>query len=110
MIDVDVSRAKEFLTDSEFEEAQGKAEQSFRTVKNKTGKGAEWLGWRDMLNDPNDAILEQLDSLAARIRQDADVFILCGIGARILELVQLLMHSRTFLVITDQRYFMPDTI
>jgi len=80
MIDVDVSRAKEFLTDSEFEEAQRKAEQSFRTVKNKTGKGAEWLGWRDMLKDPNDAILEQLDSLAARIRQDADVFILCGIG------------------------------
>lgn len=80
MIDVDISRAKRFLTDSEFEEAYRKAEQSFKSVKDKTGKGAEWLGWRDMLEDPNDAILEQLDSLATSIREDADVFIVCGIG------------------------------
>ena len=30
--------------------------------------------------DPNDAMLEELDSLAARIRAEADVFIVCGIG------------------------------
>jgi glucose-6-phosphate isomerase len=80
MIDVDVSRAKDFLTDQEFEDAFEKAQQSFKSVRDKTGEGAEWLGWRDMLEDPNDAILEQLDSLGAQIRADADVFIVCGIG------------------------------
>ncbi len=80
MIEVDVSRAKQFLTDAEFADAHSQAKESFSTVINKTGKGAEWLGWRDMLEDPNDAKLEQLDSLASDIRADADVFIVCGIG------------------------------
>lgn len=80
MIKVDVSQAKSFLTDGEFEKAITKAQKSLETVQNKTGAGSEWLGWRDLLEDPNDAILEQLDGLAAEVREDADVFIVCGIG------------------------------
>lgn len=80
MIDIDVSRAKQFLTDAEFGDAYRKAQESFSAVLNRSGEGAEWLGWRDMLEDPNDAILEQLDSLASEIRADADVFVVCGIG------------------------------
>lgn len=80
MIDIDISRAKQFLTDEEFNKAYSKAEESLKKVQDKTGEGSEWLGWRDMLRDPNDAILEQLDSLASSIRAEADVFIVCGIG------------------------------
>ncbi|MGD8426082.1 MAG: glucose-6-phosphate isomerase [Balneolaceae bacterium] len=80
MIKVDIRQAKSFLTDEEFETALKKAQDSFKAVQNKSGEGAEWLGWRDLLEDPNDAILEQLDSLASSIREDADVFIVCGIG------------------------------
>ena len=80
MVEVDVSRAKDFLSDKEFKKAYHKAKESFQLVKNKTGKGAEWLGWRELLEDPNDAELEQLDSLATAIRAEADVFIVCGIG------------------------------
>jgi len=80
MIEVDVSQARSFLTDEEFEGALEKARVSLDAVINKTGGGAEWLGWRDLLEDPNDAILEQLDRLANAIREEADVFIVCGIG------------------------------
>lgn len=80
MLSVDISRARQFLSDDEFETAFEKAEESFGDVKDRSGKGAQWLGWRDLLNDPNDAELEQLDHLAAQIRKDADVFIVCGIG------------------------------
>lgn len=80
MIDINISRAKQFLKDKEFKEAYSKAEKSFKAVREQSGEGSEWLGWRDLLEDPNDAILEQLDSLAATIRADADVFIICGIG------------------------------
>ncbi len=80
MIEVDLSRAKRFLSDKEFETAKQEANEAFRKVHERSGEGAEWLGWRDMLEDPNDAILEQLDSLATEIRADADVFIVCGIG------------------------------
>lgn len=80
MIKVDISRAKQFLDKEEFQQAFRKAEASFQSVQDKSGAGAEWLGWRDLLEDPNDAILEQLDSLSAAIRAEADVFISCGIG------------------------------
>jgi glucose-6-phosphate isomerase len=80
MIDIDISRAKQFLKDKKFKEAYSKAEKSLKSVREKTGEGSEWLGWRDILKDPNDAILERLDSLATSIRSEADVFIVCGIG------------------------------
>lgn len=80
MVKADLSRAKEFLTDEEFGQAFQEAEKSLQLIKNKSGEGAEWLGWRDLLKDPNDAELEQLDRLATSIRAQADVFIICGIG------------------------------
>lgn len=80
MITLDVSRGKKFLTDDEYKQAYRKAEEALQMVRQKSGEGSKWLGWRDLLEDPNDAILEQLDSLAAAIRAKADVFIVCGIG------------------------------
>ncbi|SMO42144.1 glucose-6-phosphate isomerase [Fodinibius sediminis] len=80
MIEVEISRARTFVTDQEFDSSYEKAKQAFRQVQQKDGEGAEWLGWRTLLSDPNDAILEQLDGLASAIRDDADVFIVCGIG------------------------------
>lgn len=80
MITINTGRAKEFLTDEEFTQAHEKARNAFGDVQSRSGEGAEWLGWRDMLSDPNDAILEQIDSLASKVRDQADVFIVCGIG------------------------------
>jgi len=80
MIKINTSRAKQFLAEDEFSQAYQQTEDAFETVKRGSGEGSEWLGWRDLLADPNDAILEQIDSLAANIREQADVFIVCGIG------------------------------
>ncbi len=80
MIQINTEKAKQFLDNGKFQTSYRKAEESLTRIQNGTGEGAEWLGWRDLLAEPNDAILEQLDSLAADIREDADVFIVCGIG------------------------------
>lgn len=80
MIKVDLSRAQEFIEDEAFKNAQDKARNAWESVRDESGSGAEWLGWRHLLHDPNDAILEELDRLAAAIRENADVFIVCGIG------------------------------
>lgn len=80
MLTVDLSKAKEFLSDGDFNEALAKAEQSFELVRSGEGAGSEMLGWRRILADPNDAVLEQIDSQAEQIRANADVFIVCGIG------------------------------
>lgn len=80
MITIDVSKAKKHLTNEEFNVAYKKTQQSYNQVVEGTGEGSNWLGWRGMLADPNDAILEQIDRVAQNIRQQADVFIVCGIG------------------------------
>jgi glucose-6-phosphate isomerase len=51
-----------------------------RAVIEGTGAGAEFLGWRSLLEDPNDALLEDVVSTAEKIRRDADVFVCVGIG------------------------------
>lgn len=80
MLNIDISKARSFLSENEFNDALAKAEESFKLVQSGRGDGAEMLGWRTLLSDPNDAELEQIESLAAQVRADADVFIACGIG------------------------------
>ena len=80
MITTDVKSARSFLSDNEYAKVYELAEKSYRQVKNKSGQGSEWLGWQRILKQPNDAELEAIASHAARIRQEADVFVVCGIG------------------------------
>lgn len=80
MIKCDVRIARSFLDDSAYITARSKTDFGYKQLLEKTGPGSEWLGWRDILANPNDAILEEIDSLAKMVRSDADIFIVCGIG------------------------------
>jgi glucose-6-phosphate isomerase len=80
MIDIDIVGTKEFISDSEIEQSGLKAKKAFQTLKDGTGPGSEWLGWRRILKNPNDAELDKIEQHGASIRKDADIFIVCGIG------------------------------
>ena len=80
MINVDVDGARKFITDEEFNIGKEKAKEGLKSVKEGTGKGSEWLGWRRILKSPNDAELDRIEQHAQKIREDADLFIVCGIG------------------------------
>lgn len=80
MIKADLSGAKPFVADEEFKTATDKASAAFRQVLEGSGKGNDWLGWRRILQTPNDAELDQIERHAQKIREDADIFIVCGIG------------------------------
>ncbi len=80
MIRFNHEHAHPFLEAGALEKAVAQTRDAFAKVQNKTGHGPEWLGWRDLLSKPNDALLNEIDRLAASIREDADVFIVCGIG------------------------------
>jgi glucose-6-phosphate isomerase len=80
MIKTDTSIARKFIDRLDYENAFDKAEAAIFSVREKTGEGTEWMGWRHILKNPNDAILEQIESHAESIRKEADVFIVCGIG------------------------------
>ena len=80
MIKVDVGGAKHFIDNEDFEEALEQASQAYKKVKDGSGLGSNWLGWRRILNQPNDAELDRIEQHAQSIREDADIFIVCGIG------------------------------
>jgi glucose-6-phosphate isomerase len=77
---LDLTQALPFLDNAALDDAGRRIRDAFAQVKAGTGKGAEWLGWRRILAQPDDALLNRIDSLAAEIRRDAEVFIVCGIG------------------------------
>lgn len=80
MIKVDIRGIESFITHEEIDQALVLTRESLASIRNRSGKGAEWLGWIDILRQPNDALLNEIDALATSIRMDADVFIVCGIG------------------------------
>lgn len=80
MVKIDVDGAKKFIKNEEFADANQKAEAAYQQVADGSGLGSEWLGWRRILSEPNDAELEEITDHASRIREDADLFIVCGIG------------------------------
>ena len=51
-----------------------------RRVLDGTTQSPEMLGWRQMLLDPDDALLENVASVADEVRQRADVLLCIGIG------------------------------
>ncbi|MFU8812490.1 MAG: glucose-6-phosphate isomerase [Balneolaceae bacterium] len=80
MIDVNIEGATPFIDQDDFEAGIEKAKEAFINVQDSSGVGSNWLGWRRILREPNDAELDSMAQHAQRIRQDADVFIVCGIG------------------------------
>jgi glucose-6-phosphate isomerase len=80
MISTDTSGALGFIDKNDLQQNIDKAAKALDMVQSGTGLGSEWLGWRRIMKEPNDAEIDDISNLAAEIRKDADVFILCGIG------------------------------
>ncbi|PKD44725.1 glucose-6-phosphate isomerase [Rhodohalobacter barkolensis] len=80
MIKIKLDNAVDFVEESELESALQQAEKAFKQVVDGTGPGNDWLGWRRILAEPNDAEIDQIQQHATKIREDADIFIVCGIG------------------------------
>lgn len=76
----ETGQAESFLDQAAMQRALERAGDANRELVEGSGPGAEWLGWRRMLRQPDDALLEQVDATASSIRQEADVLVVCGIG------------------------------
>jgi len=80
MITVDLKRTNKIISEHQLEKALSLAGTAKEQIANRTCKGSEWLGWQTILETPNDAELDEISSHATRIREEADIFIVCGIG------------------------------
>jgi glucose-6-phosphate isomerase len=79
-INVDFQHIRSFFTSEEIFKSKEKAGAELSSLFNRNGKGSEWLGWLDLLEEPNDALVNQIAQHASDIRKDADVFVIVGIG------------------------------
>ncbi len=80
MFTIDHSPTRPFITDNEWDHAKETVKKASSDLNNRSGKGTEWLGWQDILKEPNDALLESMEAIGSEIYKKADVFIVCGIG------------------------------
>ena len=80
MIQFDFTGTDPFLNKSQWEGLSRRAQAAHEAVLNGTGAGKEWLGWRRILKDPNDALLENIAAVGQEIASRADVLLCIGIG------------------------------
>ena len=80
MIQFDFSGVEPFLDLSRVDGYTNRAQAAHKAVLNGSGAGNEWLGWRHMLAEPNDALLESLSAVGREISERADVLLCVGIG------------------------------
>ena len=80
MIQLETQHALSFLNDGARDDIRPAVEAAHRQVLEGTGPGSEFLGWRDLVTDPNDALLEDIQATATEIRERADVLVCIGIG------------------------------
>lgn len=80
MIHIDVSAAHSFLKPGARGSIQPELLAAHAALIDRTGAGAEFLGWLDVLERVDTSLLQRIQDDAAEIRQRADVLVCIGIG------------------------------
>ncbi|HYE95272.1 MAG TPA: glucose-6-phosphate isomerase [Rubricoccaceae bacterium] len=80
MFTLDRRHALPFLDPDLRDALTPRVEAAHQAVLDGTGAGAEMLGWRQMLLDPDDALLGRVVEVAEEVRARADVLLCIGIG------------------------------
>lgn len=80
MLRLDTTAARSLIDGTSLEALRPRVEAAHTAVLEKTGAGNQFLGWRDLLLEPDEHLLNEIESVAATVRQHADVFVCIGIG------------------------------
>ena len=80
MLRFDPQAALTFLDDGALDSLRPRIEAAHQKLLDGSGVGGDALGWRRLLLEPDDALLEDLATTAEQVRQDADVLVIIGIG------------------------------
>lgn len=80
MLKLDTSLVYPFVDESARQNLQPRLEAAHRALLQKTGAGNDFLGWQDLLASPDEALLHEIETVAAEIRERADVLLCIGIG------------------------------
>lgn len=79
-IKLDFRGMEPFVSDDELMQMEQKIYEAHDMLLNKTGKGYDMLGWMDLPYDTKEEEVKRIIDAADRIKKQADVFIVIGIG------------------------------
>ena len=95
-IDLDISRALEFISKEQINDFQEVINKSHQQLLNKTGKGNDFLGWVDLPTSISTSFLDEIQADADKMAHKADVFVVIGIGGSYLgarAVIESLQHQ-----------------
>ncbi|MGI6335590.1 MAG: glucose-6-phosphate isomerase [Eubacteriales bacterium] len=77
---LDLKNTKSFLSDAEFAAYQPKLADAAKTLREGTGKGNAFLGWRELPENYDRDEFARIKKAAKKIQGDSKVFVVIGIG------------------------------
>ena len=80
MVRYDTGYLSEFLTEEDLKAIAPEVENASKILRNGTGAGNDYLGWRDLPVDYDKEEYARIKETAKRIRENSDIFIVIGIG------------------------------
>jgi len=82
MIDLrfDYSNALDTINQQDVIDFQKEINNHYYSIKNKTGKGNDFLGWVELPEEIDDNLLQRIEHLAQQVRVKSEIFVVVGIG------------------------------
>ncbi len=103
MLDLNRDNLSPFLSEEDFERLRPRLEAAHHALLEKSGSGSEFLGWMDLLDRPDDSLVADIVSVAAEVRERADVLVCIGIGGSYLGAQAVISALRPYFSPTDDR-------
>ncbi|MDP3461383.1 MAG: glucose-6-phosphate isomerase [Bacteroidales bacterium] len=79
-IKLEIDHIFEFVTKDQVYELNNQIVSSYRKIYNKTGEGADFLGWVDLPSQTTDELISQIKSHAEELRAKSEIVVVVGIG------------------------------
>lgn len=80
MIQLDISAARQFVSDQELSAIEPQVAAAARQIENRSGPGNDFLGWLDLPLKYDRAEFKRIKAAARKIRQQSEVLVVVGIG------------------------------
>ena len=80
MVRYNTGYLKNFISNDELVSISPEVAEASRVLREGTGSGNDFLGWRDLPKDFDKEEYERIKAAAKRVRENSDIFIVIGIG------------------------------
>ena len=94
-LEFDYKNALSFIKKEEIFKYQEEINTHFNSLKNKTGKGNEFLGWLDLPDGITEDTITDIENVASDLRKKSEIFVVIGIGGSYLgsrAIIEALSH------------------